>query len=318
MIESDRSISFESRYQRFAWFVLAFNVLVILWGAFVRATGSGAGCGGNWPLCQGDVFPLSATAETLIEYTHRITSGLALLLTLILTFISRKFPAGARVRKAALASGVFIVIEALIGAGLVLLDLVGGNTSVMRAIASAIHLSNTYLLLAALAFTAIWASTNRATYRSPGRKGWGLIVLALVGLIVVGASGAITALGDTLFPARDLAAGVAEELEGTSHFLVRLRVIHPLVAIVVGAYILFGLRFQLFVQEANVKDRIRTAVTVLIASQWVAGAVNVLLLAPIWMQIVHLLIADLIWIAFIIYLEHRLYPASENHRSTSV
>lgn len=318
MIEGDRRISFGSRYQRFAWFVLAFNVIVILWGALVRATGSGAGCGGNWPLCNGDIFPLSATTETLIEYTHRITSGLALLLTLVLTFRSRRFPSGVRARKAALASGVFIIIEALIGAGLVLLDLVGGNTSIMRAIASSVHLSNTYLLLAALTLTAIWSRTNRADYQSPGWAGWGMVILALVGLIVVGASGAITALGDTLFPAREFAAGVAEELDATSHFLVRLRVIHPILAIVVGAYILVGIRLKMFAQEESFNDRVRTAVVVLIVVQWIAGAVNVFLLAPIWMQILHLLIADSIWITFIIYIEHRLYLASQLHRSAAI
>lgn len=302
---------FEKQYQRFAWAVLAVNVLVILWGAFVRATGSGAGCGGHWPLCHGDVIPFSATTETLIEYTHRISSGVALLFTLALTVVSRRFEPGRRVRKAALASGVFIVLEALIGAGLVLFDLVGGNTSVMRAVASAIHLSNTYLLLGSITLTAMWARTTREVYKSPGAMKWTLIVLALVGMIVVGATGAITALGDTIFPSGSVSSGIVEEMDPTSHFLVRLRVIHPIFALIVGGYVLIGVRARWFVHHRDRNVGYVGILTALIIVQWVAGALNVVLLAPIWMQIVHLFIADLIWIVFILETESRLFISSE-------
>jgi heme A synthase len=301
---------FEQRYQRFAWLVLLFNVLVILWGAYVRATGSGAGCGGNWPLCYGDVVPLSPTAETLIEYTHRITSGIALVMTLGLVYFSRRYPRGWKVRKAALASGIFIIIEALLGAGLVLFDLVGGNTSVTRAIASAVHLSNTYLLLAAITLTAIWAHTDRNTYQAVGSLRMALILIAIVGMIVIGATGAVTALGDTLFPAENLSEGLAQKFDPASHFLVRLRVIHPILSIIVGAFIFFGARLQWFIGDPSSPNRHASRLIALIVIQWVAGAVNVLLLAPIWMQMLHLLVADLIWIAFIVYLERGLYVSS--------
>lgn len=301
---SNRTTStFERRFRKFAWFVLAFNVLVILWGAFVRATGSGAGCGGNWPLCYGDVVPLSPTIETLIEYTHRLTSGLALLFTLALLYLSRRFEAGHNVRKAAVASGIFIVLEALIGAGLVLFDLVGGNTSAPRALAAAVHLSNTYFLLAALTLTALWARRRTDTFKSPGQLRAVLIIVALLGLIFIGATGAITALGDTLFPARSLAEGIAEKFDPTAHFLVRLRVVHPLTAMLVGAYLLFGLRLGFFIEREESNARAGGVLIGLVVIQWIAGAINVVLLAPVWMQIVHLLLADLIWIAFVVYLE---------------
>jgi heme A synthase len=301
---------FERRYQRFAWAVLAANVLVILWGAFVRATGSGAGCGGNWPLCHGNVVPFSPTVETLIEYTHRLTSGLALLLTLAMTLLSRKFAHGRRVRKAAFAAGVFILLEALIGAGLVLFDLVGGNTSVVRAFASAVHLSNTYLLLGSITLTAVWAHSDREPFRSPGGQKWLLISIALVGMIVVGAMGSITALGDTIFPSGSVSSGFLEEMDPASHFLVRLRVIHPIVALVIGAFILIAVRAGWFAFEHGQESSYAGILTSLIILQWIAGAVNVLLLAPIWMQIIHLFVADVIWIVFILYLEKRLYPSS--------
>jgi heme A synthase len=253
---------------------------------------------------------LSPNTETLIEYTHRVTSGLALLFTLVLLFFSRKFEPGHKVRKAAIASGLFIVLEALIGAGLVLFDLVGGNTSATRALAAAVHLSNTYFLLAALTITALWAHRTSPTFNPPGRLRWALIAVALLGLIVIGATGAITALGDTLFPARSLAAGIAEKFDSTKHFLVRLRIIHPLAAILVGTYLLFGIRLGYFVDRDGSSARVRSVLIGLIVLQWIAGAINVVLLAPIWLQILHLLIADMIWIFFIIYLERGLFIRS--------
>lgn len=309
-MSSEISSQYTRRYQRYAWFVLGVNLIVILWGAFVRATGSGAGCGGHWPLCNGDVIPLSRTAETLIEFTHRITSGIALLLTLALVPFARRFPRGERVRKAAIAAGVLIVIEALIGAGLVLFDLVGGNTSSTRAMVAALHLSNTYLLLGALTLTAVWAATERDTYRSPGRDGWLLTLVALAGMVAVGATGAITALGDTLFPAGQLASGITQGSDTTSHFLVRLRVLHPITAIVVSTYVLVGLRLHWFANELqHSRSRLRF-LAALVVLQLIAGAVNIVLRAPIWMQILHLLIADLIWVAFILYVERRIYVSS--------
>src|SRR5688572_19392438 len=113
-------------FRRFAIITLGYNLLVIVWGAYVRASGSGAGCGKHWPLCNGVVVPESASTATMIEYAHRITSGLALVLVVVLAIWAfRVAPRGDRLRKAAVVSLVFIVTEALVGAGLVLLELVG-------------------------------------------------------------------------------------------------------------------------------------------------------------------------------------------------
>jgi heme A synthase len=307
MISSDRFLTFEKRYQRYAWLTLALNLAVILWGAYVRATGSGAGCGGHWPLCNGDVVPMSRTAETIIEYTHRVSSGIALLMTLGLFYFSRRYISGHRVRRAAIAASCFILIEALLGAILVLFDLVGGNTSVARAVVSALHLSNTYLLLGSITLTAVWARNVRGMYRPLRRVEWVLLALAFLGLMLVGASGAITALGDTLFPPGSLAVGISDEFSGTSHFLVQLRVLHPLIAIGVGMFITIGLRLQWFGEKSAHSDAFVRALVGLIVIQWVAGAVNVVLLAPIWLQLLHLLIADTIWIAFVVYTESLLF-----------
>ncbi len=227
------------RFAKFCWFVLAWTILVILWGAFVRATGSGAGCGSHWPLCNGMIIPQSEQVETSIEFTHRLLSGVALLLIFAMLIWGWKVSdKGHPVRKGLIASTVLIITEALLGAGLVLFELVAANQSVTRAVVMAFHLLNTFLLLAAITLSAWWASTGKPiVVKNQGKIPFWLI-LALVGVALIGMSGAITALGDTLFPAESLAQGLEQDSEANAHFLIRLRIYHPLIAILVGAYIL--------------------------------------------------------------------------------
>lgn len=304
---------FNSRinFTRYAWFVLAFLLFVILWGAFVRATGSGAGCGSHWPLCNGVVVPREPAVETLIELTHRVTSALSGVLVLILSgWAFRLFPRGHIVRKAAVFSTIFIITEGLVGAGLVLFEWVADNQSIARAVSMAVHLINTFLLLAAVALTAWWAGATTgaggATHdnytvqlRGQGRVGW--LVIGAAGLLgLLGVSGAVTALGDTLFPAGSLSEGISQDFLPTAHFLVRLRVYHPIIAIVTAAYLWFGAQ-----AIANARPGIGSlffsqAIRILVIIQLLAGVVNILLNVPVWMQLVHLLLADLLWIAVVL------------------
>src|SRR5256714_12976957 len=153
-----------NRFAAFAWFVTALTLAVILWGAYVRASRSGDGCGAHWPLCNGTVVPDATHAKTLVEFAHRATSGLAFLFVVgLVAWAFRAFGRGHAARKAAVASGVFIVTESLIGAGLVLLRLVADNASVARALYLSVHLVNTFLLVAALALTAWCATEERAS-----------------------------------------------------------------------------------------------------------------------------------------------------------
>lgn len=289
-----------NRFSKYAWFVLGYNLLVILWGAFVRASGSGAGCGSHWPLCNGEVVPANPSIERVIEFTHRAMSGIALLVVVILVvWAIRAYPWG-RVRYGALASGGLMLFEALIGAGLVLLGLVGTDDSAERAVVIALHLFNTFLLLAALALTAWWASGGRALDLRANPLKTALMALALVGVGVVGISGAITALGDTLFPASSLAAGLAEDVNPTAHFLIQLRVVHPLIAVLVGLYVLY-LTVLFKGAPVSMTHKLALAVRVLVLLQLLAGGLNVLLLAPVWLQLSHLLLADSVWIALVLY-----------------
>ncbi len=295
-----------SRLARFAWAVLGYTLLVVLWGAFVRASGSGAGCGSHWPLCNGEVVPRDPELATLIELTHRVSSGLALVLVLVL--IAWAFRAGRRgspVRLGAGLSLVFILTEAAIGAGLVLFERVGQDSSVERAGWLAGHLLNTFVLLAVLTLTAWWASGgSRIRVRGVERSAW-IATALLAGMLVVGVTGAVTALGDTLFRPTSIGEGLRQDLSPAAHFLVRLRVLHPALAVAVGLGLLLGAPVLAARVPAGPMPRPSTeavakALGALVLIQWAAGGANVLLLAPIWLQLVHLLLADLLWIALVL------------------
>jgi heme A synthase len=283
-------------FTRFAWIVLGYNFLVILWGAYVRASGSGAGCGNHWPFCNGEIVPRPQQVETIIEFTHRLSSGLTLVLVAALAIWAwRSFPRGRKIRWSAGAALLFTITEALVGAALVLLQLTGTDTSVSRAVSIVVHLVNTFLLLASLAITA-WLST----YPEPERLVWGekkalLVFVAVAGLVLVGASGAITALGDTLFPSVSLAEGLRQDTDAAAHFLIRLRVYHPFIAISLGVYGWFLLQWIKRQQITPLTQRLVNGVTILFGVQLVLGGFNVVLLAPIWLQLVHLLVSDLVW-----------------------
>ena len=291
-----------SRYARFAWATLGVNLAVILWGAFVRASGSGAGCGSHWPLCNGEVIPHAPRIQTLIELSHRVSSGVALLCVIGLVGGAwRGFPRGHPVRRSATAAGVLMVAEALIGAGLVLLELVAENRSVARAWWMAGHLLNTFLLVGALTLTAWWATHDeRPRWRAAGAGTRASLGAALVGVLVLGVSGAITALGDTLFPATSFAEGKAMTFSPSSHVFVRLRVWHPFLALVTGGLLLAAAAAATRHRPDAVVSRVATTLIGLFALNLAVGVVNVWWLAPLPAQLVHLLLADLVWIALVI------------------
>ena len=290
-----------NRFATFAWGVVAYNLAVILWGAFVRASGSGAGCGAHWPLCNGEVIPQAAQSKTLIELTHRLMSGLALALVVALAvWAFRAYRRGPPVRRGAVLSVIFILTEALIGAGLVLFELVADNASMARAMFMSVHLINTFVLLAMLTLTAWWASGGEPLrWTGQGAIRW-LFAAAFLGTLLLAVSGAIAALGDTLFPSKSLAAGLSEDFSPTSHLLIRLRLLHPFLAVTVGFLLLSTALAANRLHPGPWTARWMWALTALVLAQIGAGSLNVYLLAPIWLQLVHLLLADLMWLALVL------------------
>ncbi|MFN2195671.1 MAG: COX15/CtaA family protein [Anaerolineales bacterium] len=301
-----------SRFSKFAWTVLGFNILVILWGALVRATGSGAGCGSHWPSCNGQVIPLNPQIDTTIEFTHRLMSGVSLLLVIgLFIWAARSYERGHIVRQAALFSVGFIFLEALIGAGLVLFELVADNDSVARVLSIALHLANTFLLLASLTLTAWWSSWGKPVdVRRQGALPW-LFLVGLVGIVLLGMSGAVTALGDTLFPVESLQQGLAQDFSGTAHFLIQLRIVHPVFAIIVGIYLLVVTLVAVLQRPDRWTKRFTAILLGLFFIQLLVGVMNVVLLAPITIQLVHLLLADAVWILFILLAASALSQTEE-------
>jgi cytochrome c oxidase assembly protein subunit 15/protoheme IX farnesyltransferase len=287
-------------FERFAWSVLAFAVLVIVWGAVVRATGSGAGCGQHWPLCNGEVVPPAPTIATIIEFGHRVSSGLILILTVALVAAAwRTFPRAHPARRAAGLALIFVAIEAAIGAGIVLLQLVERNASALRAGYVALHLVNTMFLAGALTATA-WSARPRATgWPEERRVRWSRrLTVGLAAVLVVAAAGAVVALGDTLFPQATLAAGLAADFDPASHALTRLRVWHPALAVVTSGY-LIGVLAWSDAWDDRVLGRPARFAIALIAGQLVVGAVNLLTLAPLTLQMAHLLVSNALWVMLV-------------------
>lgn len=289
-----------SKLAKYSWGVLVYNLFVIVIGAFVRATGSGAGCGSHWPLCNGVIIQRAPALETVIEYAHRLTSGVTLVLVAILIMLVwRSYSKGSLLRKFSGFAGLFIVTEALLGAGLVLFELVQHDASLARAISMMAHLLNTFLLLASLMITAWWLSAGIPVEWKRESKARALSILGVLGMFVLAASGAITALGDTLFPAGSLAEGLRQDVDPAAHFLLRLRIFHPIIAVIVGAYIAgFGLWLRASRQDSTLSV-ISWSLAGLVGFQLGLGILNILLLAPIWLQLVHLLVTSLIWLCYV-------------------
>lgn len=288
--------------RRFAWFVLGYNVLVVLWGAVVRATGSGGGCGDHWPLCNGVVVPVSPQFHTIVEFTHRLMSGGSLLLVVALLVWSWRATArGDLARWATVAAAVLTLNEALLGALLVLLRLVEHNQSAARGVYLSFHFANTLLLLAALTLAGEFLSRCRARATTGIRHGrLAFPVLGVIATLFVGVTGSLAALGDTLFPSTSLAGAFHSDFSSTSTLLLRLRWVHPASALVAAGFISW-LLVQSFRTDAAARTRkLGAAVLGALALQIALGVLDVLLLAPTWIQIVHLLGADLFWIFLVL------------------
>lgn len=305
-----RLLGRQKKIARLAWSVLGYNVAVVLWGAFVRATGSGAGCGRHWPLCNGEIVPQPKSVATIIEMTHRATSGIALIAVVVLLVATlRGLPRGHRARRGAAYSTAFIISEALVGAGLVLFELVAHEASMKRGLSMVLHLCNTFLLLGALALTAWWATERAAQPKIDGgdedRPRQPLLLrfavgISLGGVLVLGASGAIAALGDTLFPATSLREGLAQDLSPMAHVFLRLRLLHPVLALGAGVLVLGTASLVRAMSTSSTARKLARLVTILYVVQFGAGLLNLALLAPVAMQLVHLLLADATWIALVL------------------
>lgn len=290
-------------FVRYAWGVLGATVAVILFGAVVRITGSGAGCGQHWPSCQGEIVHLPRTLATVIELTHRVTSGLAALLVLGLAILaSRQLPRGHVSRRAACWSCLFMLVEVLLGALLVLLRWVADDTSVERVLVQPAHLANTCFLSGALVLVPWFGARSAPQLRFSFRATWPLL-LALLGVLLVMATGAVTALGDTIFPVRT-GTSVVSSLSDTQlpdvHLLRRLRAIHPLMAVGLAAFLFYLASSVVAAHDERRLVELAATTKVLVLVQVAAGVATVWLSAPGWLQVLHLALGLLVWMVLVL------------------
>ena len=316
----------------YAWVVVVYTQLVILWGTYVRAAGAGNGCGPNWPLCDGQFLPHAPKLKMFIEFFHRVSSGLDGVLILALWAGAMwLYPRRHRVRRAATAALGFVGIEALLGAALVLFGWVGMNASPARVTADAAHLVNTMLLLAAVLVTALWAQgVGKPGGSAPLRRRW-ILGAGAAAILATAVCGVMVALADTLYPSTSLIAGMRQDFSHIAPTLDRLRAIHPAVAILTGLFLIWivtndgrgpqrGSAARPAYARAGVgapepqagaappapaqrrlHKSLGYAVFAAVLVQWTLGATDMLLLTPVTMQILHLLGADLVWMALIAY-----------------
>ena len=297
-----------TRFARYAWFVLAYNLLVIVWGVFLRASKSGDGCGQHWLTCHGEVVPSAPQLKTVIEFSHRITSALdgfiviGLLLSAFWLWKSDKSASKNRlVLKMAIGSFLFVILEGALGAGLVLTGNTAETLTAARPFWMAGHLITTLILLAFLCLTAWFASGGKPFGFKTQPKVLTLLGLAVLGILFIGMSGSIAALSSMIFPSETLSEGITKDFSATSNILLRLRVSHPILSVSVSVYLIFlaGWIKNKFTEFSQIR-RWANILSVLLIVQIAFGSLTLLTLAPIIMQIGHLLLADLIWISFVL------------------
>lgn len=299
----------KDNFPLYAWGVTLYTLIVIMWGAVVRATGSGAGCGDHWPLCNGEVIPRAPEVETLIEFSHRLTSAfLGVLIIIMVVWAFRRARSTRLTKQMSVMSLIFVIIEGLIGMALVRLQLVADNVSTERAIMIALHLVNTLILLGFLTLAA-WSSHD--VKRTRWWRWDGVTLSLIVGMVIlafIGATGAVTALGDTLFPPEMLLDGAFDNVDATSQLLIDLRVIHPIAAVIGSGLFFIGGFFIKQRRDNPYAERYINALFIIIVVQTFIGIVNIALFAPVVVQMIHLLVADIMWMLLIVLAGELFYP----------
>ncbi len=297
-----------SGFAKYAWFVLIYNMLVVLWGVFLRASKSGDGCGQFWLTCQGEVLPSAPQFKTVIEFTHRIMSaadGVIMLVLLGWAFAiwrAERSERSASVLKTAGAAFFFVLTEGAVGAGLVLTGNTAETLTAARPFWMGAHLINTYILLAFLALTARAAAGGKLFKLRVSAKYQTAVAAGILAILIVSITGSIAALSNMIFPSGTLSESIAKDFSETSHILLRLRLLHPVTAVLSGVFIVFltGWMAKERFGDTDVSWW-SNVIALLILIQIAFGAMTLLMLGPIVMQLGHLLLADAVWISFVMF-----------------
>lgn len=299
------------RYKQISRVLIFYTLIVIVWGAWVRISHSGDGCGDTWPLCNGQIIPEAEQNKTWVEFSHRITSGLFGIFILAMWWRARSlFPKQHAARFWASMSLIFTISEALLGAKLVLFGLVGSNDTPFRALVMSLHLINSLLLVGSL--TLQWDASHPISWKSRTTKLWNLpslsnyrITTSMIAIfMMIGITGAIAALSTTLFPSESLIEGLKQDFSQGSHFLIRLRVLHPIMAVFLGGgliLILHLLKQMTDKTEIEFQNRTRYLQSALVFAI-LMGSMTLLKLSPTYMKVIHLISVHTAWIFLVLWL----------------
>ena len=307
-----------SRFAKYAWFALGYNLVVILWGVFLRASYSGDGCGQHWLTCGGEAIPSAPELKTIIEFSHRLTTAFAGIVVLVLAvwallnWARRRYPAREKEWKFALLSLFFIIAEGAIGGGLVLTGNTAAHWTPTRPLWTIGHLINTFILVAFLSLTAWSASGGKLVLRRTKPKVKAILAVCLAAILLSAISGSMAALTNMLFPSQSIAEGLAKDFAESSHYLLRLRILHPISSILTGVLLFFvaGWIKKEYADDMNVAKWSKL-LSIFVLMQIAFGAATLLLLAPILMQLGHLLLADLLWISFVLMAASAIFERPE-------
>ena len=305
-------------FGRYSLVLLIATVFVIIFGAFVRASLSGDGCGTGWPICDGGVLPVGAELKTYIELTHRATSGLLLIGVFAMAIWSiRLFEKGHPARKAAIGAFAFTLFSALIGAILVKFKYVTHDASLGRAITMPLHLVNTFALMASLALMVHLArGGQRASFK--GQGGLGSAFLWTIGsFFMLGMTGAVSAMGKTAFQTKLAGANTFLEriqmhVGDQAHPVLKGGLLHPLMAMAAGLILIFTCRLASERRAGDPWVEHWSSLTIwLYVGQMLFGIVNLVASAPVWMQLTHLGLALANWIALVMLAVHAMPKKQE-------
>jgi heme A synthase len=285
-------------FTRFAWIVAGYTLLAIIWGYVLRISKSGDGCGTDWPLCHGAAIPAAPTFPTLVEYTHRLSSGLVLILVAVLAvWAFRAWPRRHPVRFAAGMALCFTITESLFGALLVVFGLVADDASLARVIVRPFHVTNTLLLVAAVVLIPWWATRTPPT-RLVVTRDLRVLLAGAAAVAVLAWTGSWTGLANSAFPAASLHHGLTQYLD-PEHFLIYLRLAHPVLAIPAVVLLTWcGLRLRARLDGSDAALALGIAATAVV--QLILGPVAIVLREALWPRLLHLVVVDATWILIVL------------------
>lgn len=282
------------QFKKFALLLLLYTILVILWGAWVRISHSGDGCGDTWPLCHGQLIPEAERGKTWIEYGHRLMSGIFGLVVVYFWWTARKLYSGKSfTRRTAAATLIFTISEALLGAKLVLFHLVTSNDTPYRAFVIALHQINSFMLTGAVVLA--FASATNESEPAPSNSTLKKFSLFPWLIVIIGITGAWASLSNSLFPSHDLVEGFLADFSSQSHFLIRLRGLHPLLAIVGGGGLALYFWTQTQVLPSGNEKKLYFKIFTILSAALIFGICTLIFHAPVWMKITHLAFAHIVW-----------------------